>query len=108
MPSDVSEVLKPTLDKFSKMTEKIGIDDFILVKTLGRGTFGKVMLVQKKDNKKYYAMKSIRKENILEPEALQHTKLERIILEKIDSPFLVKLEIAFQTAEKLFFVLDFK
>ena len=53
-------------------------------------------------------MKSIRKENILEPEALQHTQLERIILEKIDSPFLVKLEIAFQTAEKLFFVLDFK
>ena len=48
MPSDVSEVLKPTLDKFSKMTEKIGVDDFILVKTLGRGTFGKVMLVQKK------------------------------------------------------------
>jgi len=45
MPSDVSEVLKPTLDKFSKMTEKIGVDDFILVKTLGRGTFGKVMLV---------------------------------------------------------------
>ena len=52
MPSDVSEVLKPTLDKFSKMTEKIGVDDFILVKKLGRGTFGKVMLVQKKDNKK--------------------------------------------------------
>ena len=50
MPSDVSEVLRPILDSFTTMTSKIGVDDFTLIKTLGRGTFGKVMLVQKKDN----------------------------------------------------------
>ena len=66
------------------------------------------MLVQKKDDQKFYAMKSIRKENIMDADSLMHTKLERIVLEKIDSPFLVKLEMAFQTPEKLFFVMEFK
>jgi hypothetical protein len=53
-------------------------------------------------------MKSIRKENILDPAALAHTKLERDILEKNKSLFLVKLEMAFMTPEKLFFLMDFK
>ncbi len=52
-------------------------------------------------------MKSIRKANILDSESLQHTKIERIILEKINSPFLVKLDMAFQTPEKLFFLMPF-
>ena len=48
--------------------EVVTIDDFDLIKVLGRGAYGKVMLVEKKSDKQYYAMKSIRKEDIADPE----------------------------------------
>lgn len=46
----------------------MSIDDFNLIKVLGRGAYGKVMLVEKKSDKQLYAMKSIRKEDITDPE----------------------------------------
>ena len=45
---------------------KVTIDDFDIVKVLGRGTYGKVMLVEKKDSRKKYAMKSLRKKYIID------------------------------------------
>ena len=54
---------------YAKMKgEVVTIDDFDLIKVLGRGAYGKVMLVEKKSDKQYYAMKSIRKEDIADPE----------------------------------------
>ncbi len=49
---------------------------------LGRGAFGKVMLCQNKKNQKYYAIKSMRKEDLIEKEHLIKTKTERFLLEK--------------------------
>jgi serum/glucocorticoid-regulated kinase 2 len=49
---------------------------------LGRGAFGKVMLCQNKKNSKYYAIKSMRKEDLIEKEHLTKTKTERYLLEK--------------------------
>ena len=83
------------------------IDDFELLKTLGKGAFGKVVLALKKDNKKYLAIKILRKKHIIEMNQLEHTKAEKAILQHINHPFLVGLEYAFQTDEKLFFVLEF-
>ena len=45
--------------------EDISLSDFTLLKVLGRGAFGKVMLVEKKDSKEIYALKSLRKEEII-------------------------------------------
>jgi serum/glucocorticoid-regulated kinase 2 len=42
------------------------LNDFQIIKVIGRGSFGKVFLVQKKDDKKVYAMKSLRKDVILD------------------------------------------
>jgi len=64
-------------------------------------------LVEKKDNKQIYALKSMRKEDIIEKDQLEHTKTERYVLEKSNSPFLVSLEYAFQNPEKIFFVMKF-
>jgi len=44
----------------------ISLADFNLLKVLGRGAFGKVMLVQKKSDKKYYALKSLHKDELIE------------------------------------------
>jgi len=53
------------------------------------------MLVEKKSDKQLYAIKSIRKEDISDPETLAHTKTEREVLEHVNHPFLVHLINAF-------------
>jgi serine/threonine protein kinase len=83
------------------------LDDFILVKTVGKGSFGKVVMVRKKDDSKIYAMKILKKEMVLKRKQYEHTLAERRILENIDHPFIVSLRFAFQTEHKLYMVFDF-
>jgi len=54
-----------------------------LIKVIGRGAFGKVMLVQKNGTDDLYALKSIRKEDIIQKDQIEHTKTERKILEYV-------------------------
>lgn len=86
---------------------KVNIDDFTLVKVIGKGSFGKVTLVRKKSDNKLYAMKVLSKANIVKRKQVEHTKTERRVLGSINHPFIVRLHYAFQTAEKLYFVLDY-
>ena len=90
---------------FSKLT----IDDFDLLKVLGKGSFGKVMLVKRKgdDAQTLYAMKTLRKAALIKRNQLAHTSTERTILQNIHCPFLVHLIFAFQTQDKLYMVLDY-
>lgn len=88
-------------------TEKVGLDDFELLRVLGRGSFGKVMQVKKKDTGKIYAMKILKKRAIIARNQVEHTKSERKILQSLQHPFLMTLRYAFQSPEKLYFVLDY-
>ena len=81
--------------KKKQQVAEIGLEDFTLIKVLGRGAFGKVMLCEKKDSKKVFAVKSLRKEDIIAKDQLDYIKTERKILEQIHHPFLVSLEYAF-------------
>jgi serine/threonine protein kinase len=85
----------------------ISLDSFQVEKQLGKGTFGKVMLVRKKDNGKIFAMKIIKKALIEKYKHVDHTKTERKVLEELSHPFLVKLRYAFQSKTKLYMVMDF-
>jgi serine/threonine protein kinase len=60
--------------------QKVGLSDFIIKKVIGRGSFGKVFLVEKKGTKEVYAMKSLRKDVIIEYDQVESTKLEKDIL----------------------------
>ena len=86
---------------------KITIDDFQIVKVLGTGAFGKVSLVYNEELKRYFAMKSLKKEYIKKYQQTKHTKEERKIMEKIDYPFINKLYYAFQTKKSLFMITEF-
>eukprot|EP00828_Plagiopyla_frontata_P026410 TRINITY_DN34564_c0_g1_i1.p1 TRINITY_DN34564_c0_g1~~TRINITY_DN34564_c0_g1_i1.p1 ORF type:complete len:168 (-),score=25.30 TRINITY_DN34564_c0_g1_i1:86-589(-) len=66
------------------------------------------MMVEQKKTRLLYAMKSLRKEIIIEKDQLEHIKSERQILAELQHPFLVNLEYAFQTPEKLFMIMPFK
>ena len=89
------------------VAETVSLDDFDLLKVIGRGSFGKVMQVRKKDTNKIYAMKILKKETIIARNQVEHTRAERAILQSLQHPFLMGLRFAFQTKEKLYFVLDY-
>ena len=86
---------------------KVNLDQFELVRVIGKGSFGKVTLVRKKSDAKLYAMKVLAKQNIIKRKQVEHTKTERNVLGKLNHPFIVKLHYAFQTEVKLYFVLDY-
>jgi len=88
-------------------TKKMGVADFDLLHVIGKGSFGKVLQVRKKDTGKIYAMKVLNKKNILENNELEHTKTEKEILQKLIHPFLVNLNYSFQTPDKLYFIMDY-
>lgn len=94
---------------YSHFSNKLTITDFDLLKVLGKGSFGKVMLVKKKDDPsgELYAMKTLRKAALVKRNQLAHTSTERTILQLINNPFLVHLVYAFQTPDKLYMVLDY-
>jgi serum/glucocorticoid-regulated kinase 2 len=71
---------------------------------LGKGSFGKVMLVRYKEAQELYAMKTLRKEALIRRNQLAHTSTERFILQNIHHPFLMRLAFAFQTRDKLYMV----
>lgn len=72
-----------------------------MLTVVGKGSFGKVMQVRKKDTGRIYAMKTLRKEKIVKRDEIQHTLSERNVLARMDSPFLVQLKFSFQTPEKV-------
>jgi protein-serine/threonine kinase len=90
-----------------KKTGRVSKDEFSMLKVIGTGSYGKVLLVKKKDCGKLYAMKVLKKKFIKESKQVKGTWAERKILERITHPFIVKLRYAFQTPKKLFLVLDY-
>mmetsp|Transcript_1842 Transcript_1842/g.3311 ORF Transcript_1842/g.3311 Transcript_1842/m.3311 type:complete len:1155 (+) Transcript_1842:438-3902(+) len=87
--------------------KKPSLEDFEMVRVLGKGSFGKVLLCRKRDSGKLYAIKVLKKQHVVKRRQVVHTKTERSVLGLVDHPFVVKLHYAFQTGDKLHFVLDF-
>jgi serum/glucocorticoid-regulated kinase 2 len=75
---------------------------------IGKGSFGKVMQVRKKDTQRIYALKTIRKANIASrPGEITHILAERTVLALVNNPFIVPLKFSFQNPDKLYLVMSF-
>ncbi|KAH7481766.1 hypothetical protein PRIC1_014864 [Phytophthora ramorum] len=103
----VEQVAIEDMDGPARPQTKVNVEDFDLLKVLGKGSFGKVMMVRKKDTKMIYAMKTLRKAALVKRNQLLHTKTERSILQSIKHPYLTSLTYAFQTPDKLYLVMDY-
>ena len=90
--------------------QTLGIENFRLISVLGRGHFGKVILSQYKATGNYYAIKILKKGDILARDEVESLMVEKRILEIASSsrhPFLVNLFAGFQTREHVFFVMEY-
>jgi len=97
--------------KSSPAYEKPNVQMFLpLLRVLGKGSFGKVVLVQKRTGNEsgtMFAMKILRKTHLVKRRQIERTRTERKVLSVVDHPFIMKLHYAFQTEDKLYLVLDY-
>ena len=96
---DVDSERSPEWELVVKVPGVVGLDDFEVMKVVGKGAFGKVYQVRMKETSEIYAMKVMRKDKIMEKNHAEYMKAERDILTKIDHPFIVQLKYSFQVKE---------
>ncbi|KAF2094561.1 Serine/threonine-protein kinase [Rhizodiscina lignyota] len=82
-------------------------DNFQTIKVIGKGAFGEVRLVQRKNDGKTYALKSLIKSEMYKKDQLAHVRAERDILAESDSPWVVKLHTTFQDSFFLYLLMEF-
>ncbi|XP_013194367.2 RAC serine/threonine-protein kinase [Amyelois transitella] len=90
-----------------KDPRRITLEKFEFLKVLGKGTFGKVVLSREKGTGKLYAMKILKKHLIIQKDEVAHTVTENLVLKKTKHPFLTALRYSFQTADRIFFVMEY-
>lgn len=83
------------------------LEDFKIIKVLDKGSFGKVFLVENKLNGRYYAMKRIRKDVLIEKKQIENTQNEKKILLNLEHPFLLGMSYVIQNDLRIYFFLDF-
>ncbi|XP_071439294.1 cAMP-dependent protein kinase catalytic subunit 1 isoform X3 [Hetaerina americana] len=108
----VKEFLEKAKEEFEEKWKKnptntASLDEFERIKTLGTGSFGRVMLVQHKATKEYYAMKILDKQKVVKLKQVEHTLNEKRILQAISFPFLVSLKFHFKDNSNLYMLLEF-
>ena len=99
----------PNVQFSSTNNHQLTLKDFLVERQIGKGGFGKVLLVRKTNDKsqKAYAMKILRKSDLLEHRLMEGTILERNILQKTQHPFIVHLNFAFQTENNIYLVMEY-
>ncbi|XP_019192151.1 PREDICTED: serine/threonine-protein kinase 38-like [Ipomoea nil] len=112
LPEEEQKVLLKDLER--KETEyirlkrhKISVDDFELLAIIGRGAFGEVRLCREKISGNIYAMKKLKKAEMLSRGQVEHVRSERNLLAEVASHFIVKLYFSFQDAEYLYLVMEY-
>ena len=98
--SNAAPVSRTTKGKYS-------LTDFALQRTLGTGSFGRVHLVQSNHNQRFYAIKVLKKAQVVKMKQVEHTNDERRMLQKCKHAFLVTLWGTFQDSKNLYMVMDF-
>mmetsp|Transcript_8664 Transcript_8664/g.19043 ORF Transcript_8664/g.19043 Transcript_8664/m.19043 type:complete len:611 (-) Transcript_8664:387-2219(-) len=102
LPHGIGSSFNPTKTKSAPR-----LDSFKMIKVIGKGSFGKVFLVKEIKTGEMFALKVLKKDNIIKRNQVEHTRTERNVLGYVKHPFIVGLNMAFQSKHKLYFVLDY-
>lgn len=91
-------------EKIGSKTKIPSIQDFEIIKPISRGAFGKVYLARKKTTGDLYAIKILKKVDMVRKNMVNHVLAERRVLSLSRTPFVVKLYYAFQSQDYLYLV----
>ena len=83
------------------------LDEFDFNETLGTGTFGRVRLVRHKNTGKYFALKILKKSEVIRLKQVEHIRSEKDILARIDHPFIVLLFATFTDEKNLYMLMEY-
>ncbi|KAJ3123795.1 hypothetical protein HK098_001635 [Nowakowskiella sp. JEL0407] len=83
------------------------VKDFEIIKPISKGAFGSVFLAKKKTTGDYFAIKVLKKADMIAKNQVTNVKAERMILTQIDSPYVVKLYFSFQSRDNLYLVMEY-
>ncbi|KAJ4841543.1 hypothetical protein Tsubulata_001751 [Turnera subulata] len=86
---------------------KVGIDDFEQLTVIGKGAFGEVRLCRAKDTGEIFAMKKLKKSEMLSRGQVEHVRSERNLLAEVDSRCIVKLFYSFQDSDFLYLIMEY-
>lgn len=98
---------KPNSNALRETKGKYTLTDFTLQRTLGTGSFGRVHLVQSKHNQRFYAVKVLKKAQVVRMKQVEHTNDERRMLQRCRHPFLITLWGTWSDSKNLYMVMDF-
>ncbi|KAI0997656.1 cAMP-dependent protein kinase type 2 [Podosphaera aphanis] len=107
IPKLLTSMSKPAPTQVRQTKGKYNLTDFEILRTLGTGSFGRVHLVQSKHNQRFYAVKVLKKVQVIRMKQVEHTNDERSMLQEVKHPFLITLWGTFQDAKNLYMVMDF-
>ncbi|KAK3941642.1 kinase-like domain-containing protein [Diplogelasinospora grovesii] len=85
---------------------EVNLNHFRLLRVVGRGAFGKVRIVERKDTGLSFALKYIRKDEVVRSESVRNIIRERRMLEHVNHPFICNLRYSFQDIEYMYLVVD--
>ncbi|KAM6475971.1 serine/threonine protein kinase [Trichoderma sp. SZMC 28011] len=88
------------------LTGETNLNHFRLLRVVGRGAFGKVRIVERKDTNLAFALKYIRKDEVVKSESVRNIIRERRMLEHVNHPFICNLRYSFQDIEYMYLVVD--
>jgi serine/threonine protein kinase len=101
--ADNTEILINFLNTYNLVT----INDFEILSICGKGGFATVYKAQHRETSEFYALKAVKKQEVIHKNQFESVRREKEILHSCNSPFLVDLKCAFQTTEYLFFVMPY-
>ena len=95
------------MDKQKGKIKKLSLDDYQIKQTVGTGSFGRVKLIQHKQNGTYHALKIMKKADIIKLKQVDHILSEISILNVLNHSFLVKMEGISQDERYLYIVMEY-
>ncbi|KAL0366899.1 UNVERIFIED_CONTAM: Serine/threonine-protein kinase [Sesamum radiatum] len=98
---------KKETEYMRRQRHKMGADDFEPLTMIGKGAFGEVRICREKSTGHVYAMKKLKKSEMLRRGQVEHVKAERNLLAEVDSNCIVKLYCSFQDEEYLYLIMEY-
>ncbi|KAH7278246.1 hypothetical protein KP509_38G032500 [Ceratopteris richardii] len=103
----LKELERRETENMRTQRQKLCVDDFELLTIIGRGAFGEVRVCKLKSSGQIYAMKKLKKSEMLSRGQVEHVRAERDLLAEIDSECIVKLYYSFQDTDYLYLIMEY-